>query len=276
MNDIFMAFDWESGNLIQTRYVINSGVVNQNSIHEQGDYIYIIFMTSLGNLIGELNKNSLSIQNTYQTSVNYNRFVTGTNATTLIASGESNSKCVISQMSAVSISSHPDFESTPTLEFSLLADSLFQPELIYFPFTASYGDWYSGSLSPSNGYITISTSESFGDEDIVLRTSESEYNFTTDYSFTISPNITCSPFGTILITYKIVASDSEIPSFVNIDTTTGVLTGTTPDLGENTQVQFNINSTWSAGSNLKLIKINIESETDGFGSGSNANISKYK
>lgn len=90
--NMFMALYWSSGEVLAPRYYHNFEDTKQSSIHEQGDYIYVIFMTTSQNLIGEMYKSNMTIHNTYQTAVNYNRFAFGTTGSRLIIVGEYNSE----------------------------------------------------------------------------------------------------------------------------------------------------------------------------------------
>lgn len=257
--NILMAMNWSSGTTLANRYYQSTAVTKVNSVVEQGDNIYAIFMSTSGNKIGEFKGSDLTLLHTYQTSVNYNRFATGASVDHIIT-GEKSNDCVISQVPISRISDHPDIDNATSALLSLSSGTYsVTASTIYWYTWSMY--WSTTSASAATRTITTNQSATFVD-DVYAIFDEEEYNFTYAEEFEIVPNVTCSQTGAADIVYSLQAVDelTDLPDFVEIDAVTGVLTGTSASPAVETLYEFNINSTWDFGSTIKLMRVNVEAK----------------
>ena len=103
-------------------------------------------------------------------------------------------------------------------------------------------------------YNQISSSSS----DAIIQTTTQYFTVSESTSSTQSPNLTCSLSGSTLITYSLSSYNSTvIPSFVSINSTTGILTIEAPIVSNSTFNSFCIDSTISGVSGTFQETINL-------------------
>lgn len=116
----------------------------------------------------------------------------------------------------------------------------------------------------SAGIYTIKTATySFNSSyisDIYYQLADQSISVAESIKLTISPDLPCSSSGSTAITYSI--NNYELitaPSWVSIDSSTGLLSISTPSVDADTQFIFNVNSAISSstGPVQKLIKLTV-------------------
>jgi hypothetical protein len=115
--------------------------------------------------------------------------------------------------------------------------------------------------SPASGTVTYIESTSWV-ENIVYFSSAQTMTVTEKEDFAISPQVTCSTTG-VAVNYALSPYNSEpVPSWVTIDSSTGVLTGTAPEVDSSTSYSMYIDSTSSefTGASKKILIIQVKPE----------------
>ena len=106
-------------------------------------------------------------------------------------------------------------------------------------------------------YNQISSSTS----DVIIQTNTQSFTVSESTSSTQSPNLSCSLSGSTLITYSLSSYNGAIiPSFVSINSTTGILTIAAPSVSSSTTYSFYIDSTISgvSGTFQEIINLTVK------------------
>ena len=109
----------------------------------------------------------------------------------------------------------------------------------------------------SIGFIVISNYTS----DVYFLTQDQSISTLENNYVQITPNLPCSSSGLTAITYTLVEyNGNPIPSWVSIDSSSGVLTLNTPDVSSDTEYSISVSSSISGTSTpvLKHIKLSVQ------------------
>jgi hypothetical protein len=116
----------------------------------------------------------------------------------------------------------------------------------------------SGILSSNSLTKELEPSLTFDDDSYQNIIAESSFGVVGNTPFSMPVSLTCSTGGNLDISYTIVQSGSSpIPSWINLNTESSLLVGTTPNLKEDTTFTFDIKAdsiAWPSGY-LKSITI---------------------
>ena len=154
--------------------------------------------------------------------------------------------------------SQTDF-STGTLTFSILSSGVKDilsdtPAAISLATTQTVG---SGSYTNQSYTYTVSSSAT---SDVLYQTSDQSLSVVENTSSSETPTLTCSSSGSTAITYSLSAyNGGTVPSWVSINSSTGTLTVTAPNVSADTEYDFYVDSTISGVANpvKKLIKLTV-------------------
>jgi hypothetical protein len=115
--------------------------------------------------------------------------------------------------------------------------------------------------SPASGTVTYIEGTSWV-ENIVYFSSTQTITVIEKENFVISPEVTCSTTG-VAVSYTLSQYNSEpVPIWATIDSSTGVLAGTAPEVNSSTSYSMYIDSTSSefTGASQKILIIKVEPE----------------
>ena len=156
-----------------------------------------------------------------------------------------------------SFASHPDF-SSPSFSMNPLSvgvDDIINESSVSLS-TSNIAVSLISYLAQTITYTLISTTNS----DLNYFTRDQNYSILENITSQITPDLVCSSSGSSTIIYNISSYlDNALPSFASINSTTGVISVTTPVVSANTDYYFYLSSNATKVSYLinKLIKITV-------------------
>ena len=125
------------------------------------------------------------------------------------------------------------------------------PALSYTLISATPISWANQTYTIAQNYWT----------DVYYQTNSQSVSVTEKTSTQVLPDLTCSLSSSTLIVFSLSSFNSEVvPSWVAVDTTTGMLTITSPEVEQDTNYSFNVNA-MITGLNLqtqKQVKLTIK------------------
>ena len=156
-----------------------------------------------------------------------------------------------------SLNTHPDF-STTSFTMNILTSST---EDIIADSSQSISSLIPLSVSSTsylNQTVTYSIISSYT-SDVNYQTNDQSYSVVENTIVTKTPELPCSLSGSTSITFGIGNYIGTAPSWVSINSTTGSITITAPEVSSDTEYYFYINSviSSSSGSAQKIIKLTI-------------------
>lgn len=176
----------------------------------------------------------------------------------LIVTGFKSNAGFVTKFIATAIEAQTDF-TTATLSFTLQPSGTNE---ILTDTAASISVATSESITSAtytNQSLTYTVTASTT-SDVRYQTNDEISSVVENTSVTITPSLPCSSSGSTAITYSLSAyNGGTLPSWVAIDTSTGVLTVTAPTVSASTQYDFYIDSTVAGVTNpvQKLIKLTV-------------------
>jgi hypothetical protein len=173
--------------------------------------------------------------------------------------GVKSTKCWLSTLYFAKIASHSDFTAdTTSLAMSVATGHSFNNAAD----TLSTLTSSTFTLNTSPGSASVTYQELAGNswtENIVYYTSEETISMNSADTFSKSPDVTCSTTGQT-VTYSLSGyGEGSVLSWITIDASTGVISGTTPNVQTKTSFLTYIDSTSSefTGTSQKLLTIQV-------------------
>jgi hypothetical protein len=156
------------------------------------------------------------------------------------------------------VTEHPNFAiDAGTLTVSVLTgESIVTKSDVMYPLVTQT---FIVNNSPTSGAVAYIESTNWV-ENIVYFSASQTITVISGENFKISPEVTCSTTG-VAVNYAFSSYNSEsVPTWVTIDSSTGVLTGTAPEVDSATSYSMYIDSTSSefTGASQKLLIIKVK------------------
>ena len=158
-----------------------------------------------------------------------------------------------------SIDAHPDLSISASWTMNMLA---LGTEDITIDASFTIGSIFSSSVATatySNQSVNYGIISSYT-SDVYFQTNGQSFSSVENNVAQKSPNLPCSSSGSTSITFSISNYLTSAPSWITVDSLTGKLFFTAPDINMDTEYDFYIDSTISGASNpvQKLIKLTIK------------------
>jgi hypothetical protein len=145
------------------------------------------------------------------------------------------------------------------------------------PTLAGPFQWTSNSVTFSHNTVIrnyypatyVNQTASYYIDDAVVQLVAESKDLTTEQTFAVTPDLTCSKSGNLAITHSLTAFGGEsIPVWLSIDATSGELSGTAPVIESNTTYSVYIRSSYAAfpAHRFKQFSFNVEAGLSASGS----------
>ena len=174
----------------------------------------------------------------------------------LVVTGSINSTGFITKFYSDSIGIHPDFSANPSTQFISITPNV-------YPITSLVGVIISSANTEtvSNPSYNNQTVTYVMNSDVYYQISSLSLSIVENYSMQVVPDLTCSASGSTLILYSIATTNGGvIPSWITLDSNTGLLSISAPEVSGDAFYTFYINSVISGVTTIpqKLINLNVK------------------